>query len=77
MTAALTLLHSACKKRKEMLRKTMNLLLSIIQTPGTNPSLKNYEYKKAEERAPLREAMNLLLPQLYGIITQVENSGAR
>ena len=24
----------------------------------------NYEYKKAEERGPLREAMNLLLPQV-------------
>merc|ERR1712142_868827 len=33
--------------------------------------VKNYEYKKAEERGPLREAMNLLLPQLYGIITQL------
>ena len=33
--------------------------------------MKNYEYKKAEERGPLREAMNLLLPQLYAIITQL------
>ena len=39
--AALTLLHSACKKKKEMLRKTMNLLLFIIQTPGINPSQKD------------------------------------
>ena len=37
VTAAQTLLHSACKKRKEMLQKTMNLLLSIIQTNGTTP----------------------------------------
>ena len=41
VTAAQTLEHSACKKRKEMLQKTMNLLLSIIQTPGTNPSQKD------------------------------------
>lgn len=27
--------------------------------------MKNFEYKKAEERSPLHEAMNLLLPQLY------------
>lgn len=27
--------------------------------------VKNFEYKKAEERGPLHEAMNLLLPQLY------------
>ncbi|ENN75634.1 hypothetical protein YQE_07812, partial [Dendroctonus ponderosae] len=27
--------------------------------------VKNFEYKKIEERAPLHEAMNLLLPQLY------------
>lgn len=26
---------------------------------------KNYEYKKADERTPLTEAMNLLLPMLY------------
>jgi len=41
VTAAQTLLHSACKKRKEMLQKTMALLLQIIQTPGTNPSQKD------------------------------------
>jgi len=41
VTAAQTLLHSACKKRKEMLQKTMNLLLSIIQTQGTTPSQKD------------------------------------
>lgn len=27
--------------------------------------VKNYEYKKADERTPLNEAMNLLLPMLY------------
>ncbi|KAL1517411.1 hypothetical protein ABEB36_001178 [Hypothenemus hampei] len=27
--------------------------------------VKNFEYRKAEERVPLHEAMNLLLPQLY------------
>lgn len=27
--------------------------------------VKNFEYKKAEDRGPLHEAMNLLLPQLY------------
>jgi len=41
VTAAQTLLHSACKKRKEMLQKTMNMLLSIIQTAGTTPSQKD------------------------------------
>ena len=41
VTAAQTLLHSACKKRKEMLQKTMNLLLQIIQTSGTTPSQKD------------------------------------
>merc|ERR1719460_2036146 len=41
VTAAQTLLHSACKKRKEMLQKTMNLLLQIIQTNGTTPSQKD------------------------------------
>nr|CAI5832904.1 unnamed protein product [Callosobruchus analis] len=29
--------------------------------------VKNFEYKKAEERAPLHEAMNLLLPLLYAL----------
>ena len=35
VTAAQTLLHSACKKRKEMLQKTMALLLQIIQVGCT------------------------------------------
>lgn len=32
---------------------------------GLYQLVKNFEYKKAEERGPLHEAMNLLLPQLY------------
>jgi len=32
---------------------------------------KNFEYKKAEERKPLTEAMNLLLPQIYNLICQL------
>lgn len=31
--------------------------------------VKNYEYKKKEERAPLNDAMNLLLPMIYKIFT--------
>jgi hypothetical protein len=38
--AAQTLLHSVCKKRKEMLQKTMNLLLTVLQAPGTSPGRK-------------------------------------
>lgn len=30
--------------------------------------VKNYEYKKKEERAPLNDAMNLLLPMIHKII---------
>lgn len=30
--------------------------------------VKNYEYKKVEDRAPLNDAMNLLLPLIYKII---------
>lgn len=30
--------------------------------------VKNYEYKKADERTPLTEAMQILLPQLYGLM---------
>lgn len=33
--------------------------------------VKNYEYKKLEEREPLRDAMTLLLPQVYGILVQL------
>ena len=39
--------------------------------------VKNYEYKKSEERAPLKDAMNLLLPQLYTIITQLINDDSQ
>jgi len=41
VTAAQTLLHSACKKRKEMLQKTMSLLLEILQATETTPSQKD------------------------------------
>jgi hypothetical protein len=33
--------------------------------------VKNFEYKKADERGPLHEAMNLLLPQLYQLIVRI------
>ncbi len=33
--------------------------------------VKNYEYKKKEERAPLNDAMNLLLPLICEIIGQL------
>lgn len=33
--------------------------------------VKNFEYKKSEERGPLHEAMNLLLPQLYILISRI------
>lgn len=32
---------------------------------------KNFEYKKTEERKPLTDAMNLLLPQIYTLMVQV------
>ena len=41
VAAAETLLYSACKKRKEMLQKTVNLILSIIQAEGVTPSQKD------------------------------------
>jgi len=33
--------------------------------------VKNYEYKKLEERNPLRDAMTLLLPQIYSVLVQL------
>lgn len=38
VTAAQTLLHSACKKRKDMLQKTMILLNNILSNPATEPA---------------------------------------
>ena len=43
----------------------MGALLCLYQL------VKTYEYKKQEERVPLRDAMNLLLPQIYGILVQL------
>lgn len=40
VTAAQTLLHSACKKRKDMLQKTMELLNQILNNPATEPAQK-------------------------------------
>lgn len=36
--------------------------------------VKNYEYKKTEERTPLTEAMNLLLPMVYNLIINLISS---
>lgn len=33
--------------------------------------VKNYEYKKSDDRGPLHEAMNLLLPLLYQLIVRL------
>lgn len=33
--------------------------------------VKNYEYKKADERTPLTEAMQILLPQVYGLMNHL------
>eukprot|EP00096_Caligus_rogercresseyi_P006978 TRINITY_DN2413_c0_g2_i1.p1 TRINITY_DN2413_c0_g2~~TRINITY_DN2413_c0_g2_i1.p1 ORF type:complete len:1047 (+),score=461.56 TRINITY_DN2413_c0_g2_i1:392-3142(+) len=41
VTAAQTLLHSSCKKRKEMLPKTMSHLLGVLQSPESTPSQKD------------------------------------
>ena len=41
VTAAQTLLHSICKKRKDALGQTMDLLLSILQSRETSPSQKD------------------------------------
>lgn len=54
------------------MRVRINIPLFITDFNGWSGALvclyqltKNYEYKKADERTPLTEAMNLLLPMLY------------
>ena len=41
VTAAQTLLHSICKKRKDALPQTMDMLLKVLQNPGTTPDHKD------------------------------------
>lgn len=41
VTAAQTLLHSACKKRKDMLQQTMMMLTQVLNNPATEPSQKD------------------------------------
>lgn len=41
VSAAQTLLHSACKKRKEMLQKTLTFLTQILTNPATEPPQKD------------------------------------
>merc|ERR1719187_2439149 len=59
-----------------------------LQNPDTNmwagsllclyQLVKNFEYKKKEERAPLNDAMNLLLPMIYKIFTgTIQDQSAR
>ena len=56
VSAAQTLLHSVCKKRKDVLPKTMGMLMGIVQdgantTPsqkGTNQNLSNKLIRKLD-----------------------------
>lgn len=41
ITAAQTLLHSVCKKRKDVLPKTMGMLMAVVQDPNATPSQKD------------------------------------
>ncbi|KAI4503803.1 hypothetical protein M0802_001206 [Mischocyttarus mexicanus] len=41
VTAAQTLLHSACKKRKDMLQKTMQLCAEVLTSPNADPRQKD------------------------------------
>ena len=41
ITAAQTVLHSVCKKRKDVLPKTMDLLMNIVQNQQSTPSQKD------------------------------------
>ncbi|PIK52316.1 putative importin-7 isoform X2 [Apostichopus japonicus] len=41
VTAAQTVLHTSCKKRKEILPKTMAFCMQILQTPNVNPRQKD------------------------------------
>lgn len=41
VTAAQTLLHSACKKRKDMLQKTMHLCAEVLTSPNADPRQKD------------------------------------
>ncbi|XP_012286737.1 importin-7 [Orussus abietinus] len=41
VTAAQVLLHSACKKRKEMLQKTMHFCVEVLTSPNADPRQKD------------------------------------
>lgn len=41
VTAAQTLLHSACKKRKNMLPKTMHFIMEVLTSPNADPRQKD------------------------------------
>lgn len=41
VTAAQTLLHSACKKRKDMLQKTMMFVMQVLTSPNADPKQKD------------------------------------
>ncbi|XP_049829348.1 importin-7 isoform X1 [Schistocerca gregaria] len=41
VTAAQTLLHTACKKRKDMLQKTMHFIMQVLTSPNADPRQKD------------------------------------
>jgi len=41
VTAAQSLLHTACKKRKNMLQKTMEFIMQVLNFPHADPKQKD------------------------------------
>ena len=41
VTAAQTLLHAACRKRKGMLQKTMQFCMEVLTSPNADPRQKD------------------------------------
>ena len=64
VSAAQTLLHSVCKKRKDVLPKTMGMLMGIVQdgantTPSQKGTNQNLSKKLIQRHTPLSRIKNI------------------
>lgn len=70
VTAAQTLLHSCCKKRKDMLQKTMEFIMQVLNAPNADPRQKDGALHMVGTMADILLKKNFFKEQMDALIHQ-------
>lgn len=70
VTAAQTLLHSCCKKRKDMLQKTMEFIMQVLNAPNADPRQKDGALHMVGTMADILLKKNFFKEQMDSLIHQ-------